>query len=107
MAKMKKDKRTINDLQNIHIKPVTRTPLKTEGDELRCFGRVGSSYSSSGTSYVKLTYLMESIDFNKAHMSILLLISWTNLLQFIFAMLLQDNFDVKRVIINRKSKKGR
>ena len=40
----KKDKRTNNVLQNIIHKtkdPVTRTPLKTEG-ELRCSGRVGS-----------------------------------------------------------------
>ena len=47
----KKYKRTNNDLQNIHIKlknRVIRTPLK-HGDELRCFGRVNSSCSNSGT----------------------------------------------------------
>jgi len=32
---------------------VTRTPLKT-GGELRCSGRVGSSYSTSGTRHVNL-----------------------------------------------------
>ena len=32
---------------------VTRTPLKT-GGELRCFGRVGSSCSTSGTRRVNL-----------------------------------------------------
>jgi hypothetical protein len=33
--------------------PVTQTPLKT-GDELRCSGRVSSSYSTSGTRRVNL-----------------------------------------------------
>ena len=32
---------------------VTRTPIKT-GGELRCSGRVGSSYSTSGTRHVNL-----------------------------------------------------
>ena len=32
---------------------VTRTPLKPEG-ELRCSGRVGSAYSTSGTRRVNL-----------------------------------------------------
>ena len=56
MANRKKDKRTNNDLQNItHTAKdlETRTPLKTRG-ELRCFGGVGSSYSTSGTRCVIL-----------------------------------------------------
>jgi hypothetical protein len=46
----KKNKRKNNDKQNIHkIKDlVTLTPLKI-GGELRCFGRVRSSCSTSGT----------------------------------------------------------
>jgi hypothetical protein len=51
-----KYKRTNNDLQNININTkyrVTRTPLKTRR-ELRCSGRVGSSFSTSGTSRVNL-----------------------------------------------------
>ena len=46
----KKDKRTNNDLQSIahRIKDrVTRTKLEIAG-ELRCYGRVASSCSSSG-----------------------------------------------------------
>jgi hypothetical protein len=46
---MPKRKRTIKDLQNIHIK--LRTPHKT-GGELRCSGRVDSSRSTSGTRTV-------------------------------------------------------
>ena len=42
---MPKRKRTIKDLQNIHIK--LRTPQKT-GGKLRCSGRVDSSRSTSG-----------------------------------------------------------
>ena len=50
----KKDKRTNNDLQNTTHKTkdrVTRTPLKTVG-ELRCSGRVRSSFSTSVTRCV-------------------------------------------------------
>ena len=50
-GQMKKYKRTNNDLkQHTHRTKdrKTRTQLKT-GDELRCSGRVGSSYSISGT----------------------------------------------------------
>jgi hypothetical protein len=50
-SQKKKDKKTNNDLQNTTHKTkerVTRTPLKT-GDEHRCSGWVGSSYSTSGT----------------------------------------------------------
>jgi hypothetical protein len=36
-----------NDLQNIHIKLKDEVTLKT-GGELRCSGRVASSYSTSG-----------------------------------------------------------
>ena len=46
-----KVQRTNNDLKkhtNRTKDRITRTPLKT-GDELRCFGRVGSSCSISGT----------------------------------------------------------
>jgi hypothetical protein len=53
MPERKKYKRTSNDLQNIHIKRVTRTPLKTEG-ELRCSGRVSRSCTTSDTSRVNL-----------------------------------------------------
>ena len=52
----KKDKRTNNDLQNIHIKTkdqVTRTPLKSR-DELGCSGNVSSFCSTSGTRRVNL-----------------------------------------------------
>jgi hypothetical protein len=48
---MVKRKSTNNDLQNITHKTkdrVTRTPLKT-GAEIRCFARVSSSCSTSGT----------------------------------------------------------
>jgi hypothetical protein len=50
----KKDKGTNNDQQNIHIKLKdrgTRNKKKT-GGELRCFGRVSSSCSTSGTCRV-------------------------------------------------------
>jgi hypothetical protein len=41
MAKRKKDKRTNNDLQIIHIKLKSRNPNPTKiGGELRCSGRV-------------------------------------------------------------------
>jgi hypothetical protein len=51
----KKDKRTNNDLQNTHKTRdlVTRTPLKT-GGALVCSGRIGSSWSTSGTRLVNL-----------------------------------------------------
>ena len=45
------NKMTNNDIQNITHKTkdrVTQTPLKIKG-ELRCYGRVSSSCSSSGT----------------------------------------------------------
>jgi hypothetical protein len=48
-----KEKWTKNDLQNIHSKRVTRTPITT-GCELRCSGRVGSSCSSSFNRRVNL-----------------------------------------------------
>jgi hypothetical protein len=45
----KREKRTNNDLQSIHIQHlVTRTPLKT-GGILMCFGMEGSSCSTRGT----------------------------------------------------------
>ena len=50
MAKIKMDKRTNNDLQNITHKNkdgATRTTLNT-GDELMCSGRVSSSSSTCG-----------------------------------------------------------
>ena len=50
----KGDKKTNNDQQNITQKPkdrVTRNPVKT-GVELGCSGRVGKSYSTSGTRRV-------------------------------------------------------
>jgi stalled ribosome rescue protein Dom34 len=53
MTKRKKDKRTNNDLHNIHIKLKIEEhePQKT-GGELRCSGRVSSSCSTSGTRRV-------------------------------------------------------
>jgi hypothetical protein len=48
MAKKKNDKRTNNDRQNLRQKTkdrATRTLLNTI-DEVRCFGRVSSSYST-------------------------------------------------------------
>jgi hypothetical protein len=53
---MAKRKRTNNDLQNNKQKTTdrtTRTPLKA-GSELGCSGRVGSSFSTSGTRRVNL-----------------------------------------------------
>ena len=53
-GKMKRDKKTNNDLQNNTHKTkdrVTRIPLKT-GGELRCSGRVRNSCSTSGTRRV-------------------------------------------------------
>ena len=50
----KKDKRRKNDLQDITHKTkdqVTQTSLKT-GDELRCSGRISSSFSTNGTCRV-------------------------------------------------------
>jgi hypothetical protein len=50
----KKDKRRNNDLQDITHKTkdqVTQTSLKT-GDELRCSGRISSSFSTNGTCRV-------------------------------------------------------
>jgi hypothetical protein len=56
-GQMKKDKRTSNDLQTKHTHKsedrVKRTLLKI-GDELRCSGRVSSSYSTSCSRCVKL-----------------------------------------------------
>jgi hypothetical protein len=56
----KKVKRTNNDLQNLHKTTyrVTRTPLKI-GGELKCSGRVSSSYSNRqpSTSNIKLARL--------------------------------------------------
>ena len=56
----KKVKRTNDDLQNLHKTTyrVTRTPLKT-GVELKCSGRVSSSYSNRqpSTSNIKLARL--------------------------------------------------
>ena len=51
----KKYKKTNNNLQNIQKTKdrVTRTPLKT-GSELRCFGMVSSSCSTSDTRRVNL-----------------------------------------------------
>jgi hypothetical protein len=51
----KKYERTNNDLQNTKktTDRVTRTPLKT-GGELRCFGKVSSSCSTSGTCRINL-----------------------------------------------------
>jgi hypothetical protein len=53
----KRYKRTNYDLQNIHILlakyRVTRTTLTT-GGELRCSGRVGSSWSTSGPRRLNL-----------------------------------------------------
>ena len=51
----KKDKRTNNDLQNMHIKlKISNTnPTKTRG-ELGCSGRVSSSCSTSDTRRVNL-----------------------------------------------------
>jgi hypothetical protein len=49
----KKDKRTTNDLQNTTQKTKDRAPLKTKG-ELRCYGRVSTSCSTSGTHSVTL-----------------------------------------------------
>jgi hypothetical protein len=54
MVKIKRDKKTNNDLQNNTHKTkdrVTRTPLKT-GGELRCSGRVRNSCSTSGNRRV-------------------------------------------------------
>ena len=48
----KKDKRTNNDLQNIHIK-LKIEPTKN-GGERRCSGRVSSSFSNSDTRCVNL-----------------------------------------------------
>ena len=51
---MAKRKRTNNDLQNTKQKTTdrtTRTPLKA-GSELGCSGRVGSSFTTSGTRRV-------------------------------------------------------
>jgi hypothetical protein len=42
---------------------VTRTPLKT-GDELRCSGRVCSSYSTSDISCDSITYLEKDLFFS-------------------------------------------
>jgi hypothetical protein len=53
MAERKKYKTTNNDLQNIHIKRVTRTPLKTEG-ELGCSGTVSRSCTTSDTRRINL-----------------------------------------------------
>jgi len=53
---MTKEKRTNNDLQNIMQKTkdrASRTALQI-GDELRYWGRVGSSCSTSGTRHVTL-----------------------------------------------------
>ena len=53
---MAKRKSTNNDLQNIQKKPkdrVTRTTLKTVV-EFRCFGRVNSACSTSGTRRINL-----------------------------------------------------
>ena len=49
----KKDKKTNNDLQNIH--KVTRTPLKAVG-EIRYSGKVNSSCSTSDTHRVNLIH---------------------------------------------------
>jgi hypothetical protein len=49
----KKDKRANNDPQNITKDRVTRTHLKP-GGELRCSGRVGSSFSTCDTRCVNL-----------------------------------------------------
>jgi hypothetical protein len=53
MTKRKKDKRTNNDLHNIHIKLKIEEhePQKT-GGEFRCSGRVSSFCSTSGTRRV-------------------------------------------------------
>ena len=56
MVKRKKYERTNNELQNTTHKRkdrVARTPLKL-GDELRCSGRVSSSFSTSGTRRANL-----------------------------------------------------
>ena len=45
--------RTCNDLLNIHIKLISRKTNPT-GGELRCFGKVSSSCSTSDTSRVNL-----------------------------------------------------
>ena len=48
----KKDKRTNNDLQNIHIKLKSNTNPTENRCELRCSGRASSSYSTSGIRLV-------------------------------------------------------
>jgi hypothetical protein len=47
VIKIRKSK---DDLQNKHIKRLTRNPLKT-GGALRCSGRVGSSCTTSGNRF--------------------------------------------------------
>ena len=61
----KKGNRTNNELRNITHKTKdrsTRIPLNTRG-ELRCFGRVTSSCSTSGTRRATFVY-DDAIDFN-------------------------------------------
>jgi hypothetical protein len=56
---MVKRKRTYNDLQNIHIQlKVSNMNPTNIGGELRCCGRVSSSYSTSGTCRLHLVGIM-------------------------------------------------
>ena len=62
----KKDKRTNYDLQNTTLKTKdrpARTPLKN-GDELMCYGRVGSSCSRCDTNKIDLAEKLNKVTLN-------------------------------------------